>query len=316
MSHPGVEMISSFLADSGMTSGTVAERRAALDQLAEGSPAPEGVVVERTTLGGRPAERITPDDAHGPTGDAEAGPVVLYLHGGGYCSGSLDSHRQLASRLALSSRSPVALLDYRLAPEDPFPAAVSDATSAFRDLLGRGADPARTAIAGDSAGGGLTMATLLALREAGDPLPAAAVCLSPWVDLTQSAPSYDSLGDLDPMVSRAGLDEMARCYLGEADPRGELVSPLFAEDLTGLPPVRIEVGAHEVLLDDATGLADRLRAAGGTVSLTVWPELIHVFQAFPGAIIPESDESIMAIGAFLADHLGMSAGVPGHPAAH
>ena len=316
MSHPGVEMISAFLADSGMTSGTVAERRAALDQSAQGSPAPEGVMIERITLGGRPAERITPDGADGTVDDTETGPVVLYLHGGGYCSGSLDSHRSWPPVWPCASRSPVALLDYRLAPEDPFPAAVTDATSAFRDLLARGTDPSRTAIAGDSAGGGLAMATLLALREAGDPLPAAAVCLSPWVDLTQSAPSYDSLGHLDPMVSRAGLDEMARCYLGEADPRGELVSPLFAEDLTGLPPVRIEVGAHEVLLDDATGLADRLRAAGGTVSLTVWPELIHVFQAFPGAIIPESDESIAAVGAFLADQLGVPTGATGRPGAH
>ena len=149
------------------------------------------------------------------------------------------------------------------------------------------------------------MATLLALRAAGDPLPAAAACLSPWVDLTQSAPSYDELADADPMVSRAGLDEMARCYLGAADPRTELASPLFAEDLSGLPPVLIEVGAHEVLLDDATGLADRLRAAGGSVTLTVWPELIHVFQAFPGELIPESDQSIAAIGTFLARHLGV-----------
>ena len=309
MSHPGVELISAFLAQTRVTAGTVAERRAALDQSAHGSPPPEGVRVEAVTLGGRPAERITPEAT-------EAGPVVLYLHGGGYCTGSLDSHRQLASRIARASGSQVALLDYRLAPEDPFPAAVIDAASAFRDLLGTGVDPTRMAIAGDSAGGGLTMATLLALREAGDPLPAAAVCLSPWVDLTQSAPSYDSLADLDPMVSRADLDEMARYYLGEADPRTELASPLLAGNLAGLPPVLIEVGAHEVLLDDATGLAGRLRAAGGTVSLTVWPELIHVFQAFPGEIIPESDQSIVAVGAFLADRLGVSAGASGPPAAH
>ncbi len=301
MSHAGVEMISAFLAESGMTTGTVAERRSALDGMAEGSPPPEGVHVEAVTLGGRPAERITP---HGPDTDS----VVLYLHGGGYCSGSLASHRQLGARIAQASGSTVVVLDYRLAPEDPFPAAVHDATSAYRDLMDSGADPRRMAVAGDSAGGGLTVAALLALRNAGAPLPAAAVCLSPWVDLTQSAPSYDSLADADPMVSRAGLDEMARCYLGTTDPRTELASPLFAEDLSGLPPVLVEVGAHEVLLDDATGLADRLRNAGGSVTLTVWPELIHVFQAFPGELIPESDQSIAAIGAFLALHLG---GAPG-----
>ncbi len=297
MTHPGVEMISTFMSESGMTTGTVAERRSALDQMAEGSPPPERVSIDAITLGGRDAERITPDGG-------SSGTVVLYLHGGGYCSGSLNSHRQLASRLALASGSPVALLDYRLAPEHPFPAAVHDATSAYRELVGSGVPPSLMAIAGDSAGGGLTMAALLALRAAGDPLPAAAVCLSPWVDLTQSSPAYDALGPLDPMVTRSGLDEMAQCYLGNSDPHAELASPLFADDLSGLPPVRIEVGAHEVLLDDATGLADRLQAAGGTVTLTVWPELIHVFQAFPGDIVPESDLSIAAVGSFLARSFG------------
>lgn len=301
MSHSGVEMISAFLADSGMTTGSVAERRAALDRSAQGSPPPDGVRIEAETLGGRPAERITPTDAGTET-------VVLYLHGGGYCSGSLDSHRQLASRIAVASGTPVVLLDYRLAPEHPFPAAVTDATEAYRDLVASGLDPSRMAVAGDSAGGGLTLALLLALRSAGDRLPAAAVCLSPWVDLTQSAASYDTQAALDPMVSRAGLDEMARCYLGESDPRDELASPLFAEELSGLPPVLVEVGAHEVLLDDATVMAERLRTAGGAVTLTVWPELIHVFQAFPAEIIPESAQSIAAVGSFLADQLGVGAG--------
>lgn len=300
MSHAGVELISAFLAESGMTTGTVAERRSALDQMAQGAPPLEGVSVETVVLGGRVAERLIPEGG-------ASGSVVLYLHGGGYCSGSLDSHRQLASRIALASKLPVALLDYRLAPEDPFPAAVDDATAAYRDLVSSGITPDHLAIAGDSAGGGLTLATLLALRAAGDPLPAAAVCLSPWVDLTQSAPSYDSMAAVDPMVSRDGLDEMARCYLQTVDPRTALASPLFAEDLSGLPPVLIEVGAHEVLRDDATRIADRLSDAGGAVTLTVWPELIHVFQAFPGEVIPESDQSISAVGSFLAGLVATSA---------
>ena len=303
MSHPGVEMISAFLAESGLTTGSVAERRTAMERIAESAPPPDGVRVETVTLGGCPAERITPD------GDGTDS-MVLYLHGGGYCSGSLDSHRQLASRIALAAASPVTVLDYRLAPEHPFPAAVTDATEAYRELLVLGADPRRMAVAGDSAGGGLTVATLLALRSRGDPLPAAAVCLSPWVDLTQSAPSYDALADRDPMVTRVGLAEMAQCYLGGTAPRTELASPLFAADLGRLPPVLIEVGAHEVLLDDATGLADRIRAAGGSVTFTVWPELIHVFQAFSGDIIPEADRSIAAVGSFLAEHLGVEAGPP------
>lgn len=296
MTHPGVAVISAFLAESGVTTGTVAEQRAAMAAAAASAPPPEGVTVRSLSLAGRPAETLTPE---GVTSDA----MVLYLHGGGYCSGSLDSHRGLGARLAVASGCPVTVLDYRLAPEHPYPAAVDDAVAAYDELMARGARPEQLAIAGDSAGGGLTVATLLALRAAGHPLPAAAVCLSPWVDLTQSAPSYERLADFDPMVSKAGLDLMAEAYLGGEDPRHGLASPLFADDLSGLPPVRVEVGEYEVLLDDATRLVERLGSAGVTASLTVWPELIHVFQAFPGSLVPEADESVAGIGAFLAENL-------------
>jgi acetyl esterase/lipase len=147
------------------------------------------------------------------------------------------------------------------------------------------------------------MALLLALRAEGVALPAAAVCLSPWVDLTQSAPSYRQLGDRDPMVTKMDLDSLADAYLAGTDPHTELASPLFAADLSGLPPLRIEVGADEVLLDDATRLAERATAAGNDVTLTVWPEMIHVFQAFPGVLLPETDLSIAGIGEFVAGHL-------------
>ena len=147
------------------------------------------------------------------------------------------------------------------------------------------------------------MALLLALRADGIPLPAAEVCLSPWVDLTQSAPSYQELADRDPMVTKEDLDGLADAYLAGTDPRTELASPLFAADLSGLPPLRIEVGADEVLLDDATRLAERATEAGNDVTLTVWPEMIHVFQAFPGVILPETDLSVAAIGEFVAGHL-------------
>jgi epsilon-lactone hydrolase len=301
MSHPGVEVIAGSLADSALSGGTIAEQREALAEMALGSPPPEGVTVEPVSLGGRAAERLTPDGAG-------SGTVVLYLHGGGYCIGSLDSHRDLAGRIAVATGCTVATLDYRLAPEHPFPAAVDDAIGAYRDLLAQGVLPGRIAVAGDSAGGGLTMALLLALRAAGVPLPAAAVCLSPWADLTQSSAAYGRVADLDPMVSKSGLDLMAGAYLGDEEARSELASPLHAEDLGGLPPVRIEVGAREVLIDDATALAERLRAAGVSVSLVVWPELIHVFQAFPGSLIPEADRSISGVGSFLAGHLGLVGG--------
>jgi epsilon-lactone hydrolase len=296
VSHPGVETIITFLTDSGFSTGTIAEQRAVMAASADTPPEP-GVRVEPTTLGGRPAEWLWPE------GDRPES-VILYLHGGGYCIGSMKTHRGVASRLALAAHSTVAVLDYRLAPEHPFPAAVDDATAVYGDLVAQGIPPTRIAIAGDSAGGGLTVATLLALRRSGVALPAAAACLSPWVDLTQSAPSYRSKADADPMVTANGLDEMARCYLGDEDAHNELASPLFAADLGGLPPVLIEVGDREVLLDDATRLADRIRDDGGAVTLTVWPEMIHVFQVFPAEVIPESAQSITAVGRFLADHQG------------
>lgn len=297
MGHPGIEVITSFLAGSGLSAASIAEQREAMAGMAADAPAPPGVVVDTASLGGCAAEWITPE------GGGNGG-TVLYLHGGGYCIGSLDTHRALGARLARSSGTAVVTLDYRLAPEHPHPAAVDDAVAAYADLLATGIDPARTAIAGDSAGGGLTVATLLSLRAAGTPLPAAAVCLSPWVDLTQSSDAFDRVGTLDPMVSRAGLDLMAEAYLGGAGARTVLASPLFAEDLAGLPPVMIEVGEVEVLLDDATALADRLRTSGVEVSLTVWPEMIHVFQAFPGELLPEADRSIAAVGEFLSDRIG------------
>ena len=296
MSHAGVDIIKALLADAGLLTGPIDDQRAAMDAVSAVTPPPEGVTLEAVTLGGRGAEWLIPD---GIGRDA----AVLYLHGGGYCSGSLASHRDLAARIGIASRCAVVTLDYRLGPEDPFPAAVTDATAAYRQLVAEGIPADRIAIAGDSAGGGLTVATLLALRAEGTPLPAAAVCLSPWVDLTQSAASYHRLADLDAMLSKENLDFLANTYLAGADPRSELASPLFAEDLSGLPPLRIEVGAHEVLLDDATGLAERAGAAGNDVTLTVWPEMIHVFQAFPGAILPETDESVAGIGDFLAGRL-------------
>ena len=194
-------------------------------------------------------------------------------------------------------------LDYRLAPEHPLPAALTDATSAYDELRGLGHPPEGIAIAGDSAGGGLTVATLLALRETGVPLPAAAACLSPWLDLTQSAPTYASVAEADPLVSKAGLDVMAAAYLGGTSARDPRASPLFADDLGGLPPIRIDVGEREILLDDSIRLAERIASSGGEATLARWAEMIHVFQAFPGPLDPEAGESVAAIGEFLAGHL-------------
>lgn len=292
-------MIAGFIAESGVMQGSVVERRAAMQESASGAGAPDGVETESTVLGGRPAEWLVPS---GIARDR----VVLYLHGGGYCLGSLDTHRDLAGRIALAANAAVVSLDYRLAPEDPFPAALDDALAAYVELLGAGLSPEHLAIAGDSAGGGLTVATLVAIRDSGLPMPAAAVCLSPWVDLTQSSPSCREPELRDPLLSTADLDLLAAAYLGDVQAENPLASPLFTPDLSGLPPMLIEAGEDEPLLDDAASLAGRVGAAGADVTLNIWPDLVHVFQAFPPEIVPEAGESLAGIGAFLGTHLAAS----------
>jgi epsilon-lactone hydrolase len=227
-----------------------------------------------------------------------AGRVVLYLHGGGYVIGSPRSHRHLAAAIATAGQAAALLLDYRLAPEHPYPAAVDDAAAAYRWLLDQGIAPGQIVIAGDSAGGGLTVAALLALRDARLPQPAGGVCISPWVDLTCSGASYRTKAGADPIVQRTGVEEMARAYLGAAAPRTPLASPLFA-DLRGLPPpLLIHVGSDEVLLDDSTQLADRARAAGVDATLEVWDRMIHVWHWFL-PMLDEAQDAVDGIGRFI-----------------
>jgi acetyl esterase/lipase len=196
---------------------------------------------------------------------------------------------------------PVRLIDYRLAPEHPHPAAVDDATSAYRYLLDSGIAPQRLAIAGDSAGGGLTFTTLLSLRDRQVQLPAAAVAISPWTDMECNSASFDSRAHLDPMINGAELKRMADWFLAGQDPRDPLAAPLHG-DLTGLPPVLVHVGDHEVFLEDAVQIAERGRAAGVDVTLEVWPEMIHVWHAFVG-VAPESDAAVARVAEFLRSHV-------------
>ncbi|MCP4436594.1 MAG: alpha/beta hydrolase [Actinomycetia bacterium] len=296
--HPGVKLLREMLADSGLTGGTILERRAAMDASAANSPAPEGTTVTTGELGGRPTEWVA------PVGLGDDAPTVLHLHGGGYCMGGHDTHRGFAGRLAIAAQARVAVPDYRLAPEHPFPAALDDALAATSELLSMRPGPEHTALTGDSAGGGLAVATLMALRDAGGPVPAAAALISPWADLTQSADSHDRLDGLDPLLVREDLDQMADAYLAGCDPRDPRVSPVFADDLAGLPPLCIEVGDQEVLLDDSTALAALARRSRIDVSLTVWPELTHDFQIFPPEVVPESDASIEAMARFIWKHIG------------
>lgn len=226
--------------------------------------------------------------------------VLLYLHGGGYSAGSPLTHRELAARLSLASGVRLLVIDYRLAPEHPFPAAIEDAVAAYQWLLHQGIAPEQIMIGGDSAGGGLAMATLLCLRDQLLPLPAAAVLLSPWLDLALRGDSLQSRADLDPLCSYEGLRFAAKLYLGEADAQTALASPVYA-DLQGLPPLLIQVGDHEVLLSDSTRLAERARAAGVAVTLEVWAEVWHVWHFWAGAM-PESQRAIARVGEFVRQY--------------
>jgi monoterpene epsilon-lactone hydrolase len=254
-------------------------------------PIAADVTFEPTTIGGVPARwSITPG--------APKERVLFYLHGGGYLLGSSLAYRSLFSELARAAGARGLALDYRLAPENPFPAAVDDAVSGYRALLSQGIAPGSIAIAGDSAGGGLTVAMLVAARYAGLPMPAAAVAISPWVDMEGTGGSMSSKAAADPSLNREGLIAMGSAYLNGASPRTALASPLYA-NLTGLPPLLIQVGSSEVLLDDATRLAARAGEADVAVHLEVWPRMPHVWHGF-AAMLGEGRDAIAGAGAFVA----------------
>ena len=285
----------------------------AIRELLESSPRPEHPtpaltrerLVRLTSLLAAPVDLDpVPVDAGGVPGifcsapGADPSRCIYYLHGGGYVVGSPQTHQILTHELSRASGMRAMSVDYRLAPEHPFPNGLEDAITGYRWLLDSGTDPASVVIAGDSAGGGLAIATLVALRDRNLPLPAAAVCFSPWVDMEGLGDSMQSRVAVDPMVQRDALLTYAVMYLNGADPRDPLASPLYA-DLAGLPPVLIQVGDAETLLDDAVRLAGRLREAGNDVRLDVWDRMIHVWQLF-GPMLSEGRDAIGQAGAFMA----------------
>ena len=269
---------------------SVEEARAGFEQVASMFPVDADIKREVVSAGGVKAEWVSAPDT-------DAGRAVLYLHGGGYVIGSINTHRSLAARLSRASKARVLVIDYRLAPEHPHPAAVDDSVAAYRWMLSQGLKPARIAVAGDSAGGGLTVATLLAIRDAKLPLPGAGACLSPWVDLEGIGESMTTKAGVDPIVQKAGLLQMAAAYLGGKTPRTPLAAPLYA-DLSGLPPLLIQVGTAETLLDDASRLAERARKAGVTVSYEPWESMIHVWHLF-APMLDEGQQAIDRIGEFV-----------------
>ncbi len=272
----GVRAILAARAPDPAAPPTFAQRRVEMDANGDLGSLPTGCFHEPATIGGVKGERITPQGA-------VPGRVLLYLHGGGYTIGSPRSHRPLAARLAATARTVAVVPDYRLGPEHRFPGAVEDVVAVYRALLDDGTEPGQLIVAGDSAGGGLTLATALALKAAGLPQPAGFFAISPWADLTQSGRSYRDKADGDPMITKAGLDQMALAYLGGLDPRDPLASPIFG-DFTGVAPVLIQTGSEEALLSDSITMADVLGHARVDVRLEVWPEMIHVFHAWGGQL--------------------------------
>ncbi len=272
----------------------LAAMRGGFEAIIAARDTPEWISATPVDAGGVPAEWVS------VPGVAEDR-ALLVFHGGGYVSGSLRTERALAGRLARATGTRALSVDYRLAPEHPFPAAVEDARAAYRWLVGQGVAPSRVAVAGISAGGGLALALLLALRDAGEPLPACAVLISPFTDLTCSAPSYESRAAAEPILSHRWLAECAAWYLAGQDPRAPLASPRFA-DLRGLPPLLIDVGDAELLLDDATGVAESARAAGVGVACTVWPGMYHIFHGAAG-VLPEAQVALDRIGVFVRQAL-------------
>jgi acetyl esterase/lipase len=288
MASEELRTVQELLRGVDLESLTITERRKATGSVLSVPPA--GTVVEPLEANGVPAEWVTAAGAGG-------GRVLLYLHGGAYQIGSPATLRHLVGLLSGVAQARALSVNYRLAPEHPFPAAVDDAVAAYRWLLAGGTDPATIAVAGDSAGGGLALGTLVALRDAGEPMPAAAVLLSPWTDLALTGESLRTRAAVDLMLKPGSMHQTVAVYLAGEDPRHPYASPLYA-DLRGLPPLLIQVGDAEVVLDDSTRVAARAREAGVEVTLEVWDEMPHVFHAFAG-LLPESDQAIEHIGDWL-----------------
>jgi acetyl esterase/lipase len=255
---------------------------------------PAGTLVKRLEVGGVPAVEVARPQSL-------AGRHVLYLHGGAYNCGAPVHYRDFIWRIAAAAAAHVTCIDYRLAPEHPFPAAVDDAVAAWRGLLAAGADPRRSALMGDSAGGGLVFAALLRLRDEGAPLPAAAVTLSPWTDLALTGESFRVNAAADPMLKAEQAPILVGWYLAGADPRHPYASPLYG-DPAGLPPSLIQVGSDEILRDDALRMAARLEAAGCRVRLEVWPRMPHVWPLY-ARVLPEGRRAIARMGEFLRGEL-------------
>jgi len=252
------------------------DRRQAFEELMESTPEPTRIQIRSVDAGGIDAQLIWPARLHHPLGRR----AILYVHGGGFYSGSLRTHRAIAGALAKAASADVLLIDYRLAPDNPYPAQIDDTLAAYRWLLDSGYEADNIVLVGESAGANLAIEATLRQMRVKEPLPAAVVAMSPISDLAATGASLTANAGTDPVINAAQLDLIRKAYLGTRSPTDPMVSPLYA-DLTGFPPLLIQVGEGEALLDDSRRLADKARAAGVDVEIEIWPGMIHEWQIFP-----------------------------------
>lgn len=294
MADADIAAIRTMLASQPRPSGP-AERRQRLDSFGSALGVPDDARLETVQINGVQAEWSA-------TPAADPACAVLYLHGGGYMAGSIVSHRYVAIEIGRSARARTLALDYRRAPEHPYPAQLDDALAAYRHLLDQGLPAGKIAVGGDSAGGNLTLALLIALRTRGLPLPACGWLVSPWSDLTASGATMQSKAAVDPMIQKPYVLELAQNFAGGRDLSDPLISPQLA-DLTGLPPLLIQVGSEETLLDDSVMLAGRAGAAGVATTLEIWPDMIHAFTMF-FPLVAASRRATVDAGSFIRRHFG------------
>jgi acetyl esterase/lipase len=261
---------------------TLATQREGQDRFGDLIPMPDGSKVEDAELGGVPVRWISFPDS------TDADPVIFYLHGGGYTIGSLRSHQGFCALFAKAAHARSVQVDYGLGPERPHPAAVDDAVAAYEALLASGVNANQIIVSGDSAGGGLSLATLVALRDRGTAMPAGAALMSPWTDLSFTGETMKTNKDADPMVMIEFISVMANDYIQSGDPTNPLISPVYA-DLSGLPPLQIHVGGDEILLDDSRRIAANAAKVGVECEITVWPEMLHIFPYFAPLLHDQHD---------------------------
>jgi acetyl esterase/lipase len=273
---------------------TLVERRERLDEIGSAYGVAADISFEATHIGGVEAEWSA-------TSGCDASRVLIYFHGGGYCSGSIRSHREMAAEAGRAAGIKTLTVGYRLAPEHPYPAALQDVMAVYDALLASSLSGSRIAVGGDSAGGNLTLALMLSLRDAGKPLPACGWLVSPWTDLAMTGDTLATKANVDPIISKTYLQELAHGFLGGTDPKLPLVSPLYA-DLGGLPPLLIQVGSAETLLDDAVRLAARAGAEDVRVTLEVWPHMIHAWHLW-AAKLESGRKALTSAGAFISAHV-------------